>query len=112
MKHATIKSALAVFALAAAPAFAAPPDDAPVAVKTDHLTRLVAQKVKQYAALGKPELRRYLWSTYHIHRVWLDDVGVYSGHLVSAEAEPATTVVKAADDVRVVQSEGTVVAAK
>ena len=95
MKSVTINALLATLALAAAPAFAAQDrDDQPVAVKTDHLTRLVAKKVKQHAELGMPTLRRYLWSTFHLHRVWLDDVGVY-GVAWMAEGEPATKVAQA-----------------
>ena len=103
MNSMMMKSALAVLALAAAPAFAAQDrDDAPVTVKTDHLTRLVAKKVKQHAEYGMPALRRYLWSTFHLHRVWLDDIGVHGG----------VWIAQGDGEVKVAQAESPVAAAK
>jgi hypothetical protein len=74
MKRVMMKSVLAAFALATLPAFAQDRSDQPVAVNTDALQRLVARKVQEAAQRGMPALRRHLWATFHLHRVWLDDV--------------------------------------
>ena len=73
MKRNTVKCALAIFALAAAPAVAYEREE-PVPVNTESLQSHVAEQVKEFAAEGERELMGYLWFTRRMHHLWLDDV--------------------------------------
>ncbi|QJR13327.1 hypothetical protein [Usitatibacter palustris] len=88
MNHSNIRLALATLALAAVPAIASD-SDAPVAVNTDGLTRLVAKKVEENAAMGMQQLRRHLWSTFHLHRVLIEDVLKDKDDVIAANDAPA-----------------------
>jgi len=73
MKRITVKCALAIFALAAAPAVANVREE-PVKVNVENLQSHVGEQVKRHADDSMDSLMQYLWFTRRIHHLWLDDV--------------------------------------
>ena len=74
-------------------------DEAPVAVKTDGLPEHVAQKVREKAAEGATELRRYVWITRGMHGLDMRSLVVAeSQQAIARDEKPAPTMVAKAKE--------------